>query len=166
MCGAYDLSAHSPRGKTAAAVVGDTTRTAPLANQTPRRGDRAVSGAIGRNPPHADLAGEGYARRRHGAQRRDRPGRLEHRRTPRTPAGGVAASALTILVVQGSLTVIGFALGGFLTYALIAALTATGGLLLVGVGLRLLRIRQVPVGDLLPALIIAPLLVEAVVTVR
>jgi uncharacterized membrane protein YqgA involved in biofilm formation len=79
---------------------------------------------------------------------------------------GVAASALTILVVQGSLTVIGFALGGFLPDAHIAALTATGGLLLVGVGLRLLRIRQVPVGDLLPALIIAPLLVEAVVTVR
>jgi uncharacterized membrane protein YqgA involved in biofilm formation len=79
---------------------------------------------------------------------------------------GVAASALTILVVQGSLTVVGFALGGFLPNAHIAALTATGGLLLVGVGLRLLRIRQVPVGDLLPALIIAPLLVEAVVTVR
>jgi uncharacterized protein len=79
---------------------------------------------------------------------------------------GVAASALTILVVQGSLTVIGFALGGFLPDAHIAALTATGGLLLVGVGLRLLRIKQVPVGDLLPALIIAPLLVEAVVTVR
>jgi uncharacterized protein len=50
---------------------------------------------------------------------------------------GVAASALTILVVQGSLTVIGFALGGFLPDAHIAALTATGGLLLVGVGLRL-----------------------------
>src|SRR5262245_13982190 len=79
---------------------------------------------------------------------------------------GVAASALTILVVQGSFTVIGFALGGFLPDAHIAALTATGGLLLIGVGLRLLRIRQVPVGDLLPALIIAPLLVEAVVTVR
>lgn len=79
---------------------------------------------------------------------------------------GVAASALTILVVQGSLTVIGFALGGFLPDAHIAALTATGGLLLVGVGLRLLRVRHVPVGDLLPALIIAPLLVEAVVTVR
>ena len=79
---------------------------------------------------------------------------------------GVAASALTILVVQGSLTVIGFALGGFLPDAHIAALTATGGLLLVGVGLRLLRIKRLPVGDLLPALIIAPLLVEAVVTVR
>ena len=40
----------------------------------------------------------------------------------------------------------------------LAALTATGGLLLVGVALRLLRIREIPVADLLPALVLAPLL--------
>ena len=40
------------------------------------------------------------------------------------------------------------------------AITATGGLLLVGVALRLLRIREIPVADLLPALLVAPLLVE------
>ncbi len=45
----------------------------------------------------------------------------------------------------------------FPAYA-IAALTATGGLLLVGIALRLLRVRQVPVGDLLPALVAAPAL--------
>ena len=38
----------------------------------------------------------------------------------------------------------------------IAALTATGGLMLVGIALRLLRIRDMPVGDLLPALLVAP----------
>ena len=38
----------------------------------------------------------------------------------------------------------------------LAALTATGGLLLVGVALRLLRIREIPVADLLPALVVAP----------
>ena len=42
--------------------------------------------------------------------------------------------------------------------ALIASLTATGGVLLLGVGLRLLNIRQVPVGDLLPALLLAPVI--------
>ena len=46
-----------------------------------------------------------------------------------------------------------------------AALTATGGLLLAGVSLRLLRVRQVPVGDLLPALVVAPLLVQIVIVV-
>jgi uncharacterized membrane protein YqgA involved in biofilm formation len=71
-----------------------------------------------------------------------------------------------VLVVQGSLTILGALLGDLLPAAHIAALTATGGLLLVGVGLRLLRIRAVPVADLLPALVVAPLLVALVVAVR
>jgi uncharacterized membrane protein YqgA involved in biofilm formation len=73
---------------------------------------------------------------------------------------GVAASAITVLVVQGGLTVLGVALGDVLPDAQLAAITAAGGLLLVGVALRLLRIRELPVADLLPALLVAPLLVE------
>ena len=73
---------------------------------------------------------------------------------------GVAASAVTIVVVQGGLTVAGVALGDVLPDAHLAAITAVGGLLLVGVALRLLRIREIPVADLLPALAVAPLLVE------
>ena len=73
---------------------------------------------------------------------------------------GVAASALTVLVVQGGLTVVGLLLGDVLPDAHVAALTAVGGLLLVGVALRLLRIREIPVADLLPALIAAPILVQ------
>jgi uncharacterized membrane protein YqgA involved in biofilm formation len=79
---------------------------------------------------------------------------------------GVAASALVIAVVQGSLTLLGLALGGLLPEPHLQALTATGGLLLVGVALRLLRIKAVPVGDLLPALAVAPLLVAIVIAVR
>ena len=71
----------------------------------------------------------------------------------------MAASALTVLVVQGSLTVVGFLLGDVLPAAHVAALTATGGLLL-GVALRLLRIREILVADLLPALLVAPALVQ------
>lgn len=78
----------------------------------------------------------------------------------------VAASVLTLVAVQGSLTALGLALGDFLPDAHLAALTATGGLMLVGVGLRLLEIKQVKVGDLLPALLIAPLLTELVVQLR
>jgi len=73
---------------------------------------------------------------------------------------GVAASAVTIVVVQGGLTLVGVALGDVLPDAHLAAITAAGGLLLVGVALRLLRIRELPVADLLPALVVAPLLVE------
>jgi uncharacterized protein len=79
---------------------------------------------------------------------------------------GVGASVIAIFVVQGSLTVLGAVLGDILPDAHLAALTTTGGLMLVGVALRLLRIKQVPVGDLLPALLIAPLLTAAVIAVR
>jgi uncharacterized membrane protein YqgA involved in biofilm formation len=75
---------------------------------------------------------------------------------------GVAASALVVGVVQGTLTVLGALLGNLLPDAHLVALTATGGLLLVGVGLRLLQIKQVPVGDLLPALLVAPVLTQVV----
>lgn len=79
---------------------------------------------------------------------------------------GVAASAVAVLVVQGSLTVLGALLGDLLPDAHLSALTATGGLLLVGVSMRLLKIRPVPVADLLPALVVAPLIVQVVVAAR
>ncbi len=79
---------------------------------------------------------------------------------------GVAASALVVGVYQGTLTLLGWALGSVLSGAQVALLTATGGLLLVGIALRLLRIRQVPVGDLLPALIVAPILTAVVAALR
>ena len=79
---------------------------------------------------------------------------------------GVAASALSVLVVQGSLTLLGVLLGSVLPAALVASVTATGGVLLLGVGFRLLAIKAVPVGDLLPALLAAPLLTALVDLLR
>lgn len=79
---------------------------------------------------------------------------------------GVAASAITVVVVQGGLTLVGLALGDVLPAAHLDAVTATGGLLLVGVALRLLRIRDVAVADLLPALLVAPVLVAVVAGLR
>lgn len=75
---------------------------------------------------------------------------------------GVLFSAVSVAVVQGSLTLVGVGLGTLLPEAHIAALTATGGLILVGISLRLLQIRQIPVGDMLPALVVAPLLTALV----
>jgi uncharacterized membrane protein YqgA involved in biofilm formation len=79
---------------------------------------------------------------------------------------GVAASAISVGVWQGLLTVLGAVIGLFMSSALIASLTATGGVLLLGVGLRLLNIRQVPVGDMLPALVVAPILTAVVASIR
>ena len=75
---------------------------------------------------------------------------------------GVAASALSVGVWQGLLTVIAVLVGDVMSAAMLAALTATGGVLLLGVGMRLLNLKSVPVGDMLPALIVAPLLTVAV----
>lgn len=71
---------------------------------------------------------------------------------------GVAASALSVGIWQGSLTLLAVVLGSVLSPALVAAVTATGGVLLLGVGLRLLQIKAVPVGDMLPALVLAPVI--------
>src|SRR5690606_25426612 len=79
---------------------------------------------------------------------------------------GVLLSAVSVGVVQGLLTVAAVLLGSVLPDAHIAALTAAGGLMLVGIALRLLRIKQVAVGDLLPALVVAPLLTQLVAVLR
>lgn len=79
---------------------------------------------------------------------------------------GVAASALSVGVFQGALTLVGALLGGLLPAALVSSVTATGGVLLLGVGLRLLNLKAVAVGDLLPALVVAPLLTALVSAVR
>jgi uncharacterized membrane protein YqgA involved in biofilm formation len=79
---------------------------------------------------------------------------------------GVLLSAASVLVVQGALTLVGVLLGDLVPDAHISALTATGGLMLAGIALRLLRIRDIPVGDMLPALIVAPLLTQVVIWLR
>lgn len=70
---------------------------------------------------------------------------------------GVALSALPVGIYQGAWTVIGFALGSILTDYQISAMTATGGILLLGISFKLLNIKQIAIGDLLPALALAPL---------
>ena len=71
---------------------------------------------------------------------------------------GVALSALPVGLWQGLLTLLAASLGAVLSNAAIAALTATGGVLLLGVGIRVMNLRAIAVGDMLPALIVAPVL--------
>jgi uncharacterized membrane protein YqgA involved in biofilm formation len=74
---------------------------------------------------------------------------------------GVLLSAGSVLVVQGSLTLAAGFLEPLVTEAMISATTATGGILIVGLGLGLLELKRVRVGNMLPALLFAPLLVAA-----
>lgn len=69
--------------------------------------------------------------------------------------------SLVILVYQGGIAAGAAAFAGLLTDAQLREMNAVGGLLLVGVGLKLLKIRDVQVADYLPAIPIAPLLVAA-----
>jgi uncharacterized membrane protein YqgA involved in biofilm formation len=79
---------------------------------------------------------------------------------------GVMASVVGLAVIQGTLTLAGLLIGNFLPAAHLSAITASGGLLLLGVGLRLLGLKRIPVANLLPALVAAPLLVEIVRMLR
>ena len=78
---------------------------------------------------------------------------------------GVMASALSVAAVQGGLTLVGLVVGDVLPDPHLAALTAVGGLILLGVALRLLDVARFAVADLLPALVIAPALVALVTAV-
>jgi uncharacterized membrane protein YqgA involved in biofilm formation len=71
---------------------------------------------------------------------------------------GVAASAIPVAIYQGVWTLVGLFLGSVLEPYQIDAMTICGGLMLVGIGLRLLDIKKIAVANLLPALVIAPAL--------
>jgi uncharacterized membrane protein YqgA involved in biofilm formation len=75
---------------------------------------------------------------------------------------GVGFSAITILVYQGALTLSASAAEGAFSASMIAAMSAVGGVLILGIALRLLDLRQVRVGNLLPALVLAPAAVALV----
>ena len=71
---------------------------------------------------------------------------------------GVAVSALPVGIYQFSWTGVGLLLGSILPSFQILAMTATGGILLLGISFKLLKIKEVPVGNLLPALFLAPII--------
>jgi uncharacterized membrane protein YqgA involved in biofilm formation len=78
---------------------------------------------------------------------------------------GVGASAITVGIWQGLLTAIAYFGGAGIPVAMVSSITATGGILMLGIGLRLLNLRKIAVADMLPALVLAPLftwLVESV----
>lgn len=72
---------------------------------------------------------------------------------------GVGLSALSVLVVQGGITAAAGLLSEVLDDRMVDELTATGGIIILGIALRLLDLKQVRVGSFLPALVICPVLV-------
>ena len=72
---------------------------------------------------------------------------------------GVGFSVLPVLVYQGVLTLLAGSADAILTDRMILEGTATGGVMVMGIGLRVLDLKQVRVGSLLPGLLLAPALV-------
>jgi uncharacterized protein len=73
---------------------------------------------------------------------------------------GVLFSAAMILVYQGAITLLAAQLNAIVTKPMMAEMSATGGVLLLGIAISsLLEIKKMRVGNFLPALVIAPLLV-------
>ena len=71
---------------------------------------------------------------------------------------GVAVSAIPVAIYQGVWTIVGLGLGQILDGYQIDAMTIVGGIMLMCISLRLINIKQVAVGNLLPALAVAPML--------
>jgi uncharacterized membrane protein YqgA involved in biofilm formation len=72
---------------------------------------------------------------------------------------GVAFSALSILIVQGGITLSASLVESLMTETMIAELSATGGVMLLGLGISMLEIKRIKVANFLPALLFVPIFV-------
>jgi len=72
---------------------------------------------------------------------------------------GVAFSALSVFVLQGTLTLLGTLLDSALDDRMRTELFAAGGLAVIAIGVNLLDIKRIRLGSLLPGLIVTPVLV-------
>jgi uncharacterized protein len=73
---------------------------------------------------------------------------------------GVAFSSLILLVYQGAISLMAAQLDALVTASMMNELTATGGILLVAIGIsNLLEIKKIRAGNMLPGLLVAPVIV-------
>ena len=72
---------------------------------------------------------------------------------------GAIFSAVSVFVIQGSLTLFGTSLDALLTERMRLEMFAAGGLAVLAIGLNLLEIKRIRLGSLLPGLVITPILV-------
>lgn len=80
---------------------------------------------------------------------------------------GVLFSTIVILVYQGGLSLLAGQLNALITDSMMNELTATGGVILLGLAISsLLEIKKIRVGNMLPGLLLAPLIVWLLQIVR
>jgi len=69
---------------------------------------------------------------------------------------GVGIAAVSVLVIQGAITLGAGAFDSILEGETLEVLTSAGGILIIGISLKLLDVKDVKVGNFLPALVLAP----------
>jgi len=77
---------------------------------------------------------------------------------------GAIFSAISVFVVQGSLTTFGTSLDSLLSDRMRLELFSAGGLAVIAIGINLLEIKKIRLGSLLPGLVVTPLLVRIFAT--
>lgn len=75
---------------------------------------------------------------------------------------GVAFSVFSILVYQGGLTLFAGQFSKLLSDPMIVEMTASGGLIILGIALKLLGLKEIRLANFLPALVIAPVIVALI----
>lgn len=79
---------------------------------------------------------------------------------------GVMLSSSSVLVYQGAITLFASNLSTILTEPMITEMTAAGGLIIIGIGIKLLEIKQLRLANLVPAIGIAPVIVALIPLVK
>ena len=71
---------------------------------------------------------------------------------------GVLFSAIPVFLYQGGITLLARSIKDFLSPEVINEMTAVGGILILGIGFGLLKIKKIKIGNLLPAILVAAFL--------
>ncbi len=73
---------------------------------------------------------------------------------------GVLGSAVPILIYQGGITLLAWKLQSFFTPLMISELTSVGGIIVMGIGINILGLQKIRVGNLIPALLLIVLILH------
>jgi len=73
---------------------------------------------------------------------------------------GVLFSAVPLFLFQGAITLLAAYSRTFFTEILIKELSAVGGILLLGLGIKMLEIKDIDVANLLPSLVVVPIIIS------
>jgi uncharacterized membrane protein YqgA involved in biofilm formation len=75
-----------------------------------------------------------------------------------TMGAGVLGSAIPVLLYQGGLTLLASKIQFFFTPVMVRELTSVGGVIVIGIGVNILGLQKIRVGNFIPALVLIVLI--------